>query len=221
MIQVKDCKKQTPIAATIKFKEKIEGQSIPTGLHKRMDIDKNNHHVRHPPFIYESNTMNLVFPCISDDYVMKCPMCHIETKYIIQHISRKKDCMIYGDIDSFKNQFQVYKKDYTAKVKQMNYLSKREQDNEKYKEDQRKRKEMSRIKQRQEDNEKVKEQQRKHQEASRIKQREEDNDKVKEQQRKHQEASMIKQREEDNEKVKEQQRKHYEASRIKQKEKDT
>ena len=47
--------------------------------------------------------------------------------------------MIYVNIDSFKNQFQDYRKDYTAKVKRMNYLSKRQQDNAKYREDQRER----------------------------------------------------------------------------------
>ena len=98
-----------------------------------------------------------MFPCISDDYVMKCPMCHIETKYIIQHISRKKDFMIFGNIDSFKNQFQVYKKDYTVKVKRMNYLSKRQQDNAKYREDQRKWQATFNNKQRQQNNDNVKE----------------------------------------------------------------
>ena len=116
------------------------------------------------PFIYESNQKLLVFLCKSCDYIMKCPMCLIETKHIIQHISKSKNCKIPGPLNSFKEQFKLYKESFR-------------------KEEQRKRKEEFRMKKRQEDNEKVKQQQRKWTDVSRAKKRAEDNAKVKDQQK--------------------------------------
>jgi hypothetical protein len=38
-----------------------------------------------PPLIYESSGKILTFLRMSDDYVMKCPLCKTETKYIVRH----------------------------------------------------------------------------------------------------------------------------------------
>jgi hypothetical protein len=67
---------------------------------KNIDDEESNH-----PFIYESNQKLLVFLCMSEDYIMKCPMCLKDTKYIIQHISKSKSCKFLGDLTTFRDQF--------------------------------------------------------------------------------------------------------------------
>ena len=42
----------------------------------------------HQPFLYEMKDTLVVFLCMTDDYIMKCPMCQRETKHIIRHISQ-------------------------------------------------------------------------------------------------------------------------------------
>ena len=124
---------------------------------------------------------------MSDDYIMQCPMCLKETKYIIQHLSKNKNCQIPGDLDSFKSQFRIYKQKYLQNRKReineacMRKL--REQENVKVKEAQRNRKEASRRNLREQDNEKVKEEQRNRKEAYMKNLREQDNEKVKEAQK--------------------------------------
>ena len=49
---------------------------------------------------------------MSNDYIMKCPMCLIETKQIIQHITKSKKCKITGNFNSFKEKFKLYKEQY-------------------------------------------------------------------------------------------------------------
>ena len=57
------------------------------------------------PFTYEKNGIILVFQRISNDYIMKCPRCNIETKYIIQHMYRSTKCKIPDDNDGLKKEF--------------------------------------------------------------------------------------------------------------------
>ena len=62
------------------------------------------------PFIYELNGELIVFQCMSADYIMKCPRCRKETKYIVQHITKNPECQNYVNIERFKEQYNVYKK---------------------------------------------------------------------------------------------------------------
>ena len=93
----------------------------------KLSAQKIDNPMGHHPFIYESNQVLLVFLCMSEDFVMKCPMCLRDTKYIIQHISKSKGCKLPGTLNSFKDQFGKYKENHK-------------------KEGQRKHKEKSRIK---------------------------------------------------------------------------
>ena len=70
---------------------------------------------------------------MTDDYIMKCPLCKIETKYIVRHIGHDKNCKRYFNQDDFKLKFRLYK------------LNK---DEDKIKADQRNRKAISIAKQR-------------------------------------------------------------------------
>ena len=74
---------------------------------KSINDEESNH-----PFIYECNRTLLVFLCMSEDYIMKCPMCHYETKYIVQHLNKSKNCNIPGELTIFKDQFGLYKENY-------------------------------------------------------------------------------------------------------------
>ena len=161
-------------------------------------VKKREDSISYDPFIYESNQKLLVFLCMSDDYIMKCPMCLIETKQIIQHITKSNKCKISGNLNSFKEQFRLYKEQYM-------------------KEEERKRKKAYGMKKRLEDSAKVKDQQRKCKEINMIKKRAEDNEEVKEQQRKRKEINRMKKRAEDDKEVKELQRKCKEINRIKKK----
>jgi hypothetical protein len=176
----------------------------------KFTAEKRDNSESNQPFIYKSNQKPLVFLCMSEDYIMKCPMCHIDTKLILRHI-KNKNCKITEDLTSFKEQFRLYKEKYRKgkkrKCMEAIRLKQRAEDEDKVKEQQRKHQAESLKKKRAEDNVKVKEQQRKRQEESRMKKRAEDDAKVREQQRKHQEESTMKKRAEDNAKVKEQQRK--------------
>ena len=180
--------------------------------------------ISYHPFIYESDKKLLVFLRMSDDYIMKCPRCLIETKQIIQHISKSNNCKISDHINSFKEQFKLFKESYRKEERRQRMeayrIKKRLENNEKVKEQQRKHQDASMAKKRVEDNENVKEQLRKKQDACRNKKRSEDNEKLKEQQRRHQDASRAKKRAEDNEQVKEQQRKQQDASRAKRRAED-
>ena len=61
--------------------------------------------------------MQLVFLCMSDNFIMKCPMCLIDTKYIIQNINKSKSCKIPGSLNSFKDQFGQYKENHKNMIK--------------------------------------------------------------------------------------------------------
>ena len=108
-------------------------------------------------FLYESAGYILAFLKMSDDYIMKCPLCQVKTKYIVRHIVH---CTDKVDQAEFKIQFRNYKE-------------------KKIKEDQVNRKRKSRAKQRAEDVEKVKKDQVISKNKSMAKQRVEDEKKVK------------------------------------------
>ena len=191
-------------------------------IEENQPTKKANTH-RHP-FVYESNGKLLVFLSMSDDYIMKCPMCLIETKYIIQHVSKKKDCKISGDLDSFKDKFRVYKQYYTQelkrKIKQRSDIKRREENLVKVKVDQVRRKESSRIKLNKKENDKVKVQQRVIKQRSDLKKREENLVKVKVDQVKRKESSRIKLKQQEYDEVKVHQRAIKQRSDLK-KEKKT
>ena len=129
---------------------------------------------------------------------MKCPYCHIETRYIIQHIAKKVDCQKSIDIQEFKSQFQAFKTDHTSafkrKIMQQSRTNQRAEDDGKVKIDQVKWKVASRIQQREKDECQVKEDQFKWKVSSRIQQGEKDECQVKEDQVKWNIKSMKKQR---------------------------
>ena len=171
----------------------------------------------HDPFMYESNGMILAFLRMSDDFIMKCPLCGMETKHIIRHLKLSKKCNLSGSMETFSKQFQSYKqiKNIAQQYRDKYTKRKREEDYDKVKEQQRKRKVESRKRKRAEDCAEVKKKQRDHQEAYIEKKRLEDNARVKEQIRKRQEAWIEKKRLENNDKVKEQQRKRQVESMSK------
>ena len=49
----------------------------------KFTAEKRDNSESNQPFIYKSNQKPLVFLCMSEDYIMKCPMCHIDTKLIL------------------------------------------------------------------------------------------------------------------------------------------
>ena len=61
------------------------------------------------PFTYERDGKLQVFLCKSDNYKMKCPNCQIETRYIVKHLARYKNCQKFIIIEDFKKQFTMYK----------------------------------------------------------------------------------------------------------------
>ena len=63
------------------------------------------------PFVYDFDNISFVFQCTSvDNYIMKCPRCKVETKYIIRHLSQKTSCKDGINQDEFRKQFFKYKK---------------------------------------------------------------------------------------------------------------
>ena len=95
--------------------------------------EKNNiFSLRPEPFVYEYNGNVMVFLCMSENHNMKCPRCKMETRYILNHLTKKSECQKLINIDDFKEQFRLYKG---------------KQDKEKMKEGQRNRKAASRQKQ--------------------------------------------------------------------------
>jgi hypothetical protein len=67
------------------------------------------------PLMYESSGKILTFLRMSDDYVMKCPLCKTETKYIVRHIGSNTYCKNQISKEEFISQFQLYKKEKANK----------------------------------------------------------------------------------------------------------
>ena len=114
-----------------------------------MDIDEDGNN--YEPFLYESCGVLLAFIRMSEDFIMKCPMCGKETVHILKHLNLSQNCFIPGCTKTFKNQFQLYKQ----KNKPTDIKIKENTQNKK-------RKEAWRQRKRKEDYVKVKEQQRSH-----------------------------------------------------------
>ena len=118
-------------------------------------------------FMYESKFGIIEFKCISENFIMKCPICDMETRYIIQHLTKRVGCQINIDLETFKSQFQRYKdKDKEKKLKK-----------------QREKKQAERAKLRAADEDKVKQKMATEKAASRQKSRAADEEKVKEKRR--------------------------------------
>ena len=107
------------------------------------------------PFVYECNQKLYVFICMSKDYTLQCPMCLNETKYIIQHLSKSKNCKIPGDLATFRDQFGLYKekfkKEQNRKHQKAFIARKRVEDEAKIKEQNRKCQEVSMARKREEE----------------------------------------------------------------------
>merc|ERR1712240_635203 len=92
-------------------------------------------------FTYESDGYILAFQKMSDDFIMKCPLCKSETKYIVRHIVH---CSDHVNQAAFKAQFQIYKEEKRKKDqvdrKRKSRARQREEDEKKYKENQAKEK---------------------------------------------------------------------------------
>ena len=205
MIEKKSKMKTSHDDDVIKKKEEKNATDL-----KANPLDKDLDSICHDPLLYESNGVILVFLRMSGDFIMKCPLCGMETKHIIKHLRLSKKCNLPGSMESFIEQFQSYKqmKNIAQQYRDKYVKKKREEDIDKVKEQQRKWKAESRKRKREEDEERFKEQKRKHQEEWIQKKRSEDYVKVKEQQKERKEVCMKKKRLEDNARVKEQQRKH-------------
>ena len=52
---------------------------------------------------------------MSEDFVMKCPKCHLKTKYTIKHLGASRLCNANIDLNVFKDQFKTYKKEKEKK----------------------------------------------------------------------------------------------------------
>ena len=139
-------------------------------------------------FMYESKFGIMEYKCMSENFIMKCPRCGMETRYIIQNLTKRASCQINIDLDTFKTQFQRFKdKDKENKLKK-----------------QRENKQAERAKSRAADEEKVKEKRRCEETARRQKLRAADEVKVKEKRRSEETARRQKLRAADEEKVKQQ-----------------
>ena len=171
-------------------------------------------------FMYAANEKMIVFQRMSDDYVMMCPICHTKTKYIIRHIQNNNNCKLPGEMDSFIEEFKVFKQKYTQELKRNRIKKRRLEDNDKVSEQERKHNRASRKRRREENSDQLKAQQRHHTKASMEKKRKLDNEKVKDQKRKQAKSSMEKRKEEDYQKVKDQQRKRAKSSLEKRREQD-
>ena len=66
--------------------------------------------------MYESGGVLVVFRRMSENYAMKCPHFHFETRYIIQHPTKKVDCKNSIDIDEFKDQWTIFKSNQTKAI---------------------------------------------------------------------------------------------------------
>ena len=62
-------------------------------------------------FVFESSGQVSAFLKMSDDFVMRCPQCQLKTKYIVKHLGASKMCNKNIDIEAFKYQFKIYKRD--------------------------------------------------------------------------------------------------------------
>ena len=152
---------------------------------------------------------------MSDDFIMKCPLCGKETKYIIQHLNKNKICKLPGDVKSFMNEFKYFKQinqteEQISRTRaqgrerfQVFRKKKKEEDNAKLIEEERKRQEVCRKKKKEEDSAKLIEEERKRQEACMSRKRERSDSRVKQEQIKRSRLSRSKKREENPEKVKE------------------
>ena len=92
---------------TINTKKCTRSQTREKELSQKCNIEDQ---ADHQPFIYELDGVILVFLCMSEDYIMKCPICKKETKYIVQHVAQNKTCQNYVKPDEFKEQFTIFKK---------------------------------------------------------------------------------------------------------------
>ena len=85
-------------------------------IHREDSLESQIHGAEdYQAFIYELDGQLMVFRGMSEDYIMKCPKCKIETRYIVQHITKSPSCQKYVDPDQFKVQFTIYKKDKILK----------------------------------------------------------------------------------------------------------
>ena len=157
-----------------------------------MDACPTEEAINNEAFIYELNNDQLVFQCKTPNYIMKCPRCNVETRYIIRHLSQSTPCKVGIHQEEFKKQFHNYKK--------------RLQDADVVKENQRNRKAISRAKLRAENKELEMKKHREQERKNLINKRIVDHDKVKQQQRVRNKRWVAQKRLEDNENVKQKQR---------------
>ena len=144
--------------------ESREQQSVPRNRStpNSKEEETNANETAKIPFMYQSNGRTIEFKCVTENYIMKCPECSLETRYIVQHVMKGK-CQLAINSDTFKLQFHEYKdKDKDTKMKE-----------------QRERQQMRRAKLRDHNEENVKEQRRNKEAARRHKLRAENEDKFK------------------------------------------
>ena len=154
------CTQRSEITSSIKLDKTNAVQLPPIQKENPPEniVDENS---EHQPFVYEFGSALVVFRRMSENYAMRCPHCHFETRYIVQHLTKKVDCTKSIYIDEFKDQLKIFKSDHTKAVK-------------------RKADQLCKNKQRVENAAKVKERQTKWKDISRTRQRAEGEDKVKE-----------------------------------------
>ena len=82
-------------------------------------------------FMYESKFGIVEYKCMSENFIMKFPRCGMETRYIIQHLTKRASCQINIDLDTFKTQFQRFEdKDKENKLKNREKRNRRKEQNQ-------------------------------------------------------------------------------------------
>ena len=93
---------------TAKKAPKQENKRLKSGTTNEKVNDKDASHTSHDlAFVYDLSGYILAFLKMTDDYIMQCPKCQIETKYIIKHIGAKEKCKDKIDLQVFKHQFKM------------------------------------------------------------------------------------------------------------------
>ena len=76
---------------------------------------QNSHTTKDLAFVYDFSGHVVAFLKMTEDFVMRCPKCQIKTKYINRHLSSKQQCKNLIDLQVFKQQFKMYKRDKEKK----------------------------------------------------------------------------------------------------------
>ena len=167
---------------------------------------QNSHTTKDLAFVYDFSGHVVAFLKMTEDFVMRCPKCQIKTKYIIRHLSSKQQCKNLIDLQVFKQQFKMYKRDKEKKDDVIRKRRHREKlmklDGNKAKRDNAQHQRTHRIKMMKLDEKKAKADNAEHQRVHREKMIKLDENKVKELGASRQRLSLCKRKAEDHQSLK-------------------